>query len=177
MKLERVLPVGIRPKTELWAFLTVYVSAIAFSCQFFTRYNQWTGTAETSFVGAQAFQYPDCAHLMDGTMLGFEVLILASVLLAVYHYLYHWRGSRSIYLMRRLPGRGELARRCLTVPAVMIVVCLLTAVVLTLIFYTFYMDHVPPANRLADQWQLLWSESRRPWLWGGLNSGGVTNYA
>ena len=36
--------------------------------------------------------------------------------LALYHWFYHYQGSKSIYLMRRLPRRSELPVRCLAVP-------------------------------------------------------------
>lgn len=55
-------------------------------------------------------------NLVTDIDIGFGLVLCAMPLLALFAYLYHWRGSCSIYLMRRLPNRWELHRRCLTVP-------------------------------------------------------------
>lgn len=58
----------------------------------------------------------DFAQLLDWMLLGFAVTAVCMAALAVWHYASHFQGSRSIYTMRRLPQRWELARRCLTLP-------------------------------------------------------------
>ncbi len=57
------------------------------------------------------------APMVLGTpLLGFGVFLLMMALQVLRHYRYHSQDSMSIYLMRRLPDRWELHRRCWTVP-------------------------------------------------------------
>ena len=81
---------------------------------------------------------------------------LCLVLLAAYHYAYHRQGSKSIYLMRRLPSKLELHRRCLTLPIAGILIALLTAFLLLLIYYAVYMNVTPAECLMPGQWQKLW---------------------
>ena len=55
-------------------------------------------------------------EVLDGALLGFAATALLMAGLALWHLLYHYQGSRSIDLMRRLPRRSELPVRCLAVP-------------------------------------------------------------
>ena len=55
-------------------------------------------------------------EVLDGALLGFAAAALLMAGLALWHLLYHYQGSRSIDLMRRLPRRSELPVRCLAVP-------------------------------------------------------------
>ena len=68
---------------------------------------------------------------------GYGLVMLGA---AVQNYFGHFQGSRSIYLMRRLPQRWELARRCLGEPALYLagsfIIYLLTGVT-CFIYYWF----------------------------------------
>lgn len=56
-------------------------------------------------------------ELMTGTPLwGAWIFMILMGFQAFRHYRYHTEGAMPIYLMRRLPDRRELHRRCLTVP-------------------------------------------------------------
>ena len=63
------------------------------------------------------------------------LVVLAALLLIPCNYYAFWRGAKSIYLMRRLPDRWELARRCLAIPLLTVACALLLVVIL------------PPAKR------------------------------
>lgn len=67
----------------------------------------------------------------------------AMVGLAAWHYGLHFRESKSIYTMRRLPQRWELAKRCLTVPALAAAAYLLEAAVLLAIDLAIYFLATP----------------------------------
>ena len=73
----------------------------------------------------------------------FPIVIAVMLLTIVIHYAHHHSGSKSIYLMRRLPDKWELHRRCITAPAVSALVALLVAVILFFIFYAAYMILMP----------------------------------
>lgn len=51
------------------------------------------------------------------------LVVLAALLLIPCNYYAFWRGAKSIYLMRRLPDRWELARRCLAIPLLTVAWC------------------------------------------------------
>ena len=74
----------------------------------------------------------------------------------IYHYSYHFKGSKSIYLMRRLPDRWELHRRCLTLPIAMAVFFLLMGFVMLLLFFWAYFAAVPAQYIQPDQWAKIW---------------------
>ena len=85
-------------------------------------------------------------------------LSLAGV--AVYHFLCHYQGGRSIYRMRLLPQFGELWRRCLSAPALALLLgAALTAAVILLCALCYY--HLTPAGHLP------------PEPWGGLPLGWI----
>ena len=61
---------------------------------------------------------PGFFEILSGSETVFLMVCAAMPFWALYHYSYHFNGSKSIYLMRRLPESWELHRRCLVGPAV-----------------------------------------------------------
>ena len=74
---------------------------------------------------------------------GFWFALIIPPVQAVQNYQSHYRGSRSIYLMRRLPDRWELHRRCLILPLLELAATLLLLAVLTVGFYFLYRGCAP----------------------------------
>lgn len=69
----------------------------------------------------------------------FYFVALCSLASAVLHHIsYYTGGSKSIYLMRRLPQRWELLRRDITLPLLGAAISLLAALVLKLLFLGVY---------------------------------------
>ena len=100
---------------------------------------------------------PDFVEILDGTLTGYFLFSWCFAAQIVAHYVYHYRESKSIYTMRRLPKRWELHRRCLTVPLVAIVTYLSLAFVTLLICYAVYMNVTPDVCLTPGQWQKIWS--------------------
>ena len=99
-------------------------------------------------------------HLLYGLLLCFLALALSLAGVAVYHFLCHYQGGRSIYRMRLLPQFGELWRRCLSAPALALLLgAALTAAVILLCALCYY--HLTPAGHLP------------PEPWGGLPLGWI----
>ena len=67
-----------------------------------------------------------------------------------------WRGAKSIYLMRRLPDRWELARRCLAIPLLTVACALLLVVILLPAFYGIYLHLTPEDALRPGQLDKLW---------------------
>ena len=95
---------------------------------------------------------------VSGLLLLFPFLLLlgAAVVLAVVNRLSFLRGSRSDYLMRRLPNRWELARRSYALPLLLILATLGTMALLLAIYYAVYLALTPPECLQPDQLSKLW---------------------
>ena len=100
---------------------------------------------------------PDFVDLLGAALMGFLLLALCMAALIPIHYSYHYRGSRSIYLMRRLPSRWELHRRCWTLPVLAVLCCAAAAFVLLLLYFAVYLNVTPEGSLTPHQWEKIWS--------------------
>lgn len=120
---DRYIPLGIDSAGErkllgwclgggtVWSvllFLSSYVEA-------YRNLFVYRGVTRTT-IRAGAMM-PGLFEIMAGTELVLMLVCAAMPIWAAYHYFYHYSGSKAIYLMRRLPHRWELHRRCLAMPA------------------------------------------------------------
>lgn len=88
--------------------------------------------------------------LADFWMVGFLIVIIAMVALSIYHYSSFRSGSQSIYVMKRLPEASELHIRCLTLPVLTILACIIAALLLLIIYYAVYMLATPDTAICPD---------------------------
>lgn len=163
LDLERFAPAGYNMPMELKYFaggLTVsFAYSLSYVFRFFSArrslyyYLRTTG----EWVLREGAVMEDFAVLLGGSMLMFRVLALGMALTAALHYAYHRRGSRSDYLMRRLPDRWEMHRRCLTVPVCTVLISLAAWFVLLLIYYGLYMLATPVQCLAPGQWAKIWT--------------------
>lgn len=160
LTLERYAPAGIKLETERNFFIGGMIVAAVYSFSFLMYYGMYKGGLYHQVRGENVLipgkMMVDFAILMENALNGFFLLSFCLVLLAIYHYAYHYQGSKSIYLMRRLPDGKELHRRCLTLPIAGIVIALLTAFIFLLIYYAVYMLVTPEQCLTPGQWQKLW---------------------
>ncbi len=160
--LERCAPLGIDLNAELrWLAVGGIANTVASAFQFLGSYVTsrralylWDGGSR--ILNPRGVM-PDFACILGRSLNGFLVLGVFMVAIAGYHYAYHFHGSKSIYLMRRLPKRLELARRCLTLPLLGIVACILSAFILLLIYFGIYMAFTPSVCLTPNQWHKTWS--------------------
>jgi len=129
MKNESWFPLGIPWKQErflLWTGLLLSAGAglVLFLCQYLPArralygYNGTMGPDGAMVrVLLPGTLVPPFPSLLYGPLLCFLALALSLAGVAVYHFLCHYQGGRSIYRMRLLPQFGELWRRCLSAPA------------------------------------------------------------
>ena len=99
---------------------------------------------------------PDFFRVLDGALLGFGLLAILMLGFCIVYYAYHRQGSRSIYLMRRLPNRWELHRRCLSLPLLGAAVCILAAALLLPLYYGVYCLATPAQCFRPGQWEMIW---------------------
>lgn len=77
--------------------------------------------------------------LIGTALFGFYLTALVLAGLAIWHYVYHRRGARSDYLMRRLRDKWEYHRRCLAIPLLGITISLLLVLILWCSYRSFYL--------------------------------------
>ena len=159
-RLEQFFPVGIEPKQEfMWmglglgaAFLYSAGFLIALGSAYQNLFSNRGGVRRL----LERAVMPDFGYLLGRGLAGFLVVALCMTGLAAYHYAYHFQGSKSIYLMRRLPQRWELLRRCVTAPALGAVAALVLAVVTLFVYYGVYLLVTPASCLMGGQWERLW---------------------
>ena len=105
--------------------------------------------------------YPDAMlpgfrDLLGNNLAGFLIVALVMLSFIIPRYASYHRGSKSIYLMRRLPKRREIHKRSIPLPVLAAAIALLTALVLMLIYFAIYMLASPDQCIPPHQWQNLW---------------------
>ena len=153
--LTRFAPPGVDVKKELRLYLTGLGLAAFWSLGWLYR---WAAALSELYIhwpdGTRVLNservMPWFFALMQGAPLGFALMALCMPALAVYHLLYFYQDSRSIYLMRRLPARGELLRRVLILPLMGLGGIVLTALILGLIYLGLYLVGTPESALLPD---------------------------
>lgn len=161
---EKMVPPGVDYKKEVRYFLcallfTFLSSMVWFFIRFQDFHRNLYNTADRlgEQIVIEGAMMPDFKLVLGGCLLGFAVLVLCAAAGAGYHYLYYFQGSKSVYLMKRLPKRWELLKRCTVLPAMAVFICLATAFVLLLIYYWYYISNTPPECLAPGQWQKLWA--------------------
>ena len=125
--------------------------SMTFLMEFKSEWNGLWADVEKKILWNNA-RMPAFFELLDKSLFGYLVLSVGMVVMAVYSYGYFYRDSRSIYLMRGLPDRWELHRRCLPLPAVGILICTVTSLVNGMIYYGIYRLFTPVECLPAGLW-------------------------
>jgi len=160
--LKRSFPPGFSYKPELKA-ASFALGCSAFICfiGFFTDYSALRRflyiRIGTDIILDESRVMEDFVYILGGRL---NVLLILAALIpiiaAVSHYAYYHNGSKSIYLMRRLPNRFELHRQCLLMPLIYALVFVLAAAAMLLICYAIYMGLTPEACLTPNQWRKIW---------------------
>lgn len=159
-KLDHYVPLGLNYRAELKWIAYGLVASFLYSLGFLAAYSNRYASLFWRYEPVKRLQagavMPDFIEILDNSLIGFVILAICMIAALVYHYAYHYQGSKSIYLMKRLPSRWELWRRLLTLPILAALFCLCTAAVLLLSYYGIYMAFTPKACLTPDQWQKIW---------------------
>jgi hypothetical protein len=86
---------------------------------------------------------------------------LVVLFLAFTYHSTYYRGSKSIYLMKRLPNPWERWRLCLTLPTLALLFFLLILVVMLLLTFAFYLLFTPESALSPQQGQKFWAYNFR----------------
>lgn len=133
-------------------------SAVVFLARFFTaRAELYRTDGSGKRILREGFSMAPFGDRLGVGFAGFAALALALVLFAIFSYgKYYSGGSRSIYLMRRLPDPFEMHRRCLTLPALGLLAAAAAAAVLLWIYYVVYITATPSACLDPGQAEGIW---------------------
>lgn len=151
--MEARMPLGLSPSTEFSAFAAASVVNLLYSMiSFFWYFDYCLGglykdykrtilcSPDDPYVSMLSFW-----DIAEGSYRGFLAIAFVLIWLAWYHYHYHSQKSKSIYLMKRLPAKNELRKRCLTIPMTGLLITAATAAALTAIYYICYITMTPEA--------------------------------
>ena len=92
------------------------------------------------------------SKLLGNGLVGFKILAITMLAFAILHYSYFLQGSKSIYLMKRLPDGKELYKRVFAVPLIGFLVCIITSILLCVVYYGIYMMLTPKVWIAPNQW-------------------------
>jgi hypothetical protein len=160
-RLEFHVPPGVNLRQELNWLVYGGVAGLLYSLKFLIHYAKnyerlFLRDGMSKVLNTRAVM-PDFMEILGSSLGGFLILALCMGAVAIYHYAYHYEGSKSIYLMKRLPNRRELPRRCITLPLLGTLACLCASLFLLFIYFAVYMAFTPPACLTPHQWQKIWS--------------------
>lgn len=149
-KLEKYTPPGIDFANQFKLCMCGWSAAIGWSISYLVKY----ATARADLYkyslkgpvireGAVITSFYDLVHEGLDSFDGFTMFYLVMLGVLVYHYIYYYQGSKSIYLMRRLPDKWEMHRRSITLPFAMLVIGALTQMALWMLYYGIYLTCTP----------------------------------
>ncbi len=146
--LKKYTPPGMDLSQEKGLFIAGMCGSTVYSLFFFGRYWdayealwKWQEEPKVLWPGAEMEPF---LELLDKSLVGYLILAICMFGMVAAHYGYYRQGSKSIYLMRRLPDGKLLRRTCWTLPMVGVALCLAAAAVSLLLFYTVYITCTPP---------------------------------
>lgn len=161
-KIEFYVPAGIDGAREKFGFFVGLAAAAGYSVLVFAArlgmaYRALFEVAGNEKILRQDAVMNDFSWVANGSLRGFAVFAICMAIMMIYHYVYHYQGSKSIYLMRRLPSRWEMWRRCLTLPLTFVVLAAAAVIVLLLLYYGVYILVTPDGCLSPGQWQKFWN--------------------
>ena len=144
---EKFFPPGYEYEWERNSAVLLFGIGVALSLQFFGRLYQAAealyeytdrGRVLREDVVAASF-----GHLVTGHWGLYVPLVLFLTAMMIYHYIYYYRVTRSIYLMRRLPGRGVVLKSCVAGPLTGLGMVIVILALLYLMYYGIYLLVIP----------------------------------
>ena len=90
---------------------------------------------------------PYFGELITGSLMLIWVILLFNIAFGIANYMSFSKGSKSIYVMKRVPDSKEMFRRSFALPFAGIALALIVAIILLIIFYLAYRT-IPPLDRI-----------------------------
>lgn len=145
--LEKYVPLGIDVSVELFGYFASMIIATLQTMTFFYNYAIALGGLYTANSGRQELikgaLIQDFETLLKGCFTFSVIMFAITLCRAGYYYFYHYQGSNMMYLMKRLPDKWELHKRCLTLPVAGAVFWIVWAGALRLLYFIIYLLCTP----------------------------------
>ena len=127
-------PPGAHILTEILCSAVLLALLISGSMRFYQRMDNWKAISREMqaeydrlveeagggvidiYWDPRAFQ--DLDYFIEGCFVIYPLLIAWCIFLVIMNYVCFYRGSKSIYVMKRLKSKAELHRRCLLLPVI-----------------------------------------------------------
>ena len=145
--LEKYAPLGINLERDVCVYITAVVIATLQSLLFFINYANaldalyaYRLDKKVLLEGAVIVEFP---YLLEHVFLFGNIVCIVTLLGTIFYYMYHYDGSRMMYLMKRLPDKWEVHRRCWTLPVAGAVLMLAWMFVLKMIYFAIYVFCTP----------------------------------
>ena len=147
-KLSKLVPMGVSAKPVFVLSVIGLVACVITSFfSFWTKFiNYYSKICYYDDSGVRHFNdHPKMEPFssFNANFDAFEIYFACLAFLAVYFFVHHFVGSKSIYTMRRLKNPLELYVRCLAVPVVFIVLGIALIYLLNFIYIKIYLFLVP----------------------------------
>ncbi len=147
-------PPGMETQKEKNIFILLLLYYVVIAVGFFGELRTALERLGMMFGGYDMM--PDFYRFLDGIFVLPGVVTLYCVGTMIFRFWYYYQGSKSIYLMRRLPDRSVLIRSCVETPLRRILLSLAVMAGTVLLFYLAYWIATPEQYLQPDQWQKLW---------------------
>ena len=154
--LTKYAPPGQDIKQEKSFFVLGMCGAVIFSMGYLGRYArawrnlyEWEDGRRIELKGTMMWEF---SLLLENALVGFLILAVVMLGFIAYHYMYYYKDSKSIYLMKRLPDKFEMHKRCISIPLMAVLVSILTAVVILLIYLGIYVLFTPRECIMSGWW-------------------------
>lgn len=159
--MKRYSPPGMPVKGDTVTVCVCMIFSVLWSAVSFLEEYFWDRSFLFSTVGDPGGFYmirymTEFHSLTAGKFYPFAVTATVILLFIPFRYAYFFRGSKSVYLIKRLPEKAPLAKRVLVIPLAELLLCGATAFGILLICYAVYMLATPAECLPPDQWKLLW---------------------
>ncbi len=155
-----LVPVGTRARPVTALLLAGYITAAVISFgsylyEFDRMYSNLYFFRDGEMVRRENYQMLQFRYIKEDSFDAFLIFLLCLAALAAYNYFSHFIGSKSIYTMLRV-GRGELIKRCVSLPLIFAAAVLLTMTVFNLLWFGWYIFKVPEDALRPDYADGLW---------------------
>lgn len=158
---ENLAPPGIGTDREVGGFFSGLVVALFFSFGFFGRYSEARAGLFHIQNGKRILMegavMPQFSEILGNSLNSFFLYGGIMLFVVIWHYVYYYQGgSKSIYVMKRLPNRWEIHKRAWLLPLLAAVVVVIAAFAVLIVYFEIYMIATPEQCILPGQWQGIW---------------------
>lgn len=151
-KLDDITPVGVNLDNILKFYVVLLGISIATSFDFFDFCRL---LHSHRLDNANAFPQKELFTSFWENIGFFPCIFLWCILLGFYHYFYHFQGSKSIYLMRRLPQKGEFTKRIIALPIALFCLTFLLIIVYMLLYFQIFLIFYENQNYEGNLWEII----------------------